>query len=135
MKVLLTILVVANVGFSQGRLHSKLEIKATEHKNNQKEIVFTVTPDAGMKINFDDKKPETVPWQLEIKNPQGLKVPKLKLEYADFDRDKGQFRFVAANEGKVPERGFDYRLVAFVCTQDKSQCFRDVFKASWVLPK
>jgi hypothetical protein len=77
-----------------------------------------------------------VPWQLELSDIQGLEIVNPKLSVNEFKPEIPGFSHTAkllvapsSSKDKKAWR-FSYRLVAFVCTVDKVQCFRDVHKGT-----
>lgn len=83
---------------------------------------FKTIPAKGLKINTDG------PWSLELKSHPGLELAKEKLGRAEFQDAIPGFSLLAKpaeKSGKV-----DFKMVVFVCTAEKTQCFRDVHQGS-----
>jgi hypothetical protein len=83
---------------------------------------FKTTPAKDLKINNEG------PWSLEIKAHSGLTIAKSKLGKSDFQEKLPGFSLMAkptAKSGKI-----DFKMVVFVCTASKGQCFRDVQQGS-----
>lgn len=83
---------------------------------------FKTTPAKDLKINNEG------PWSLEIKAHSGLTIAKSKLGKSDFQEKLPGFSLMAkptAKSGKI-----DFKMVVFVCTASKGQCFRDVHQGS-----
>ena len=83
---------------------------------------FKTIPAKGLKINTDG------PWSLELKSHTGLELAKEKLGRAEFQEAIPGFSLL----GKPTEKSgkIDFKLVVFVCTAEKTQCFRDVHQGS-----
>lgn len=114
-------------GAPNAPLHSKVEIK-TISDNSIFNVEFKIIPDTNMMINHDG------PWKLDIKDSAGLDLdptkPTMNFDLPGFTiKTKTQ---PTATKGKI-----SYKLIAFVCTKDKSQCFRDVHdtQADWTHKK
>ncbi len=83
---------------------------------------FKTTPAKGLKINSEG------PWSLEIKGHSGLTIAKPKLGKPEFQEALPGFSLTSkptAKSGKI-----DFKMVVFVCTESKAQCFRDVQQGS-----
>ena len=83
---------------------------------------FKTTPAKGLKINSEG------PWSLEIKGHSGLTIPKPKLGKPEFQESLPGFSLMSkptAKSGKI-----EFKMVVFVCTESKAQCFRDVQQGS-----
>jgi hypothetical protein len=93
-------------------------------------LAFKVAPASGLHINLEG------PWRLDITSSPGLKVAKASL--LKLDMDEKLPGFIAKGEAAVGAKGgqLEYKLIAFVCTDDKSRCYRDVHtgKATWGTP-
>ena len=101
-------------------LHSKVVTKASAIPNLDIELV--IQPDENMKINQDG------PWKLEISNLEKANAAKTKLVKEDMNFSLPGFKL--SLNGAQAGGKCDYKLTAFVCTKDKSQCFRDVHTGS-----
>jgi hypothetical protein len=87
-------------------------------------MTFKVVPKEGMAINMEG------PWKLEIEAPEGTSLAKKTLEKADMDAKLPGFVVSGTLKGPIPKGGYvaPYKLIAFVCTADKTKCFREVHK-------
>lgn len=96
------------------QLHSKVEVKAKD-----KALEFKLVPDSGLVLNSEG------PWKLEILEAHGFEA-KEKVQLKDkFDVKTGSVSLQLAD---VPAKGavVKFKLVGFVCTADKTKCYRDV---------
>lgn len=109
--------------------HSTVSVQ-TVVKGDGLALTFKVSPASGLHINMEG------PWTLEIKNPTGLSMAKTTFRKTDMDEKIPGFAVTGAKP-EAPHGSFDYQLTAFVCTNDKTQCYRDVLtgKADWSAKK
>jgi hypothetical protein len=108
-----------------GAKQSSVEPK-TKVVDDRLEIELSVKPNPGMKLT-----PEG-PWSVTF-----IEAPGLKLEMKDgkfvskaFDESIPGFKIVAPIEGQATSGRIDYELRAFVCTEDKKQCFPQQHKGT-----
>jgi hypothetical protein len=108
--------------------HSAVDVQAKDDAG-AKQFTLKIEAKSGMVVNFD------APWKLELKGHDGLSVAKTSYAKADMDEKLPGFVFAAKTE--KPQGDLEYALTAFVCTQDKTQCFREVHngKAAWTAAK
>lgn len=119
-KLLLPIFLLnAELAFSFGApKHSKLE-KQIQDSN----IVLKVVPEKGMQLTYD------APWSLKLKNQTNVTFEKLRLGKDDLDQKNGAFKFTASQTNQKWDA--DYELTAFICTKDKTRCYRETHKGSF----
>jgi hypothetical protein len=126
---LFTLFIVnAASSIAEGAGRASVSISAQSISPKKIELTFTTQPTTGLVINHDG------PWKLEIKDAGGIKPEKLELKRTEWKEDIGGFIVPANPQGKK-NTDIKFKLVAFVCTKDKSQCFREVIestsKVSW----
>lgn len=99
--------------------HAKIDA-AAQSAGDKLQLTFKVVPDAGLHANMEG------PWKLELKNTDGLAL--VKTTFAKGDMDDKLPGFVVQTTAKPAKLGgdVDYTLTAFVCTDDKTQCYREV---------
>lgn len=107
--------------YAAGRV--KLDISAKKTSHSDVELTFTAKPSEGLKINNEG------PWKLEIKDQGSLEFSKSEFKRTDWD-DKISGFSVIAKPSKSKTSTIKFRLTAFVCTQEKTQCFREVLEDS-----
>jgi len=98
---------------------SKVEAKVEPSKSGLA-FHFHVVPDAGLHINQEG------PWQLEIKAAPGLTFASTTLKKDAVDFALPGFTLATTVPPSQSSGSVTYKLIAFVCTDDKAQCFRDV---------
>lgn len=101
---------------------SSIEVTTTSQPGGELKLQFKTVPAKGLKINTDG------PWSLEFKDHPGLEVTTKKLGKSDFAESIPGFTMTSkpsAKSGKI-----SFKMVVFVCTETKSQCFRDVHQGS-----
>lgn len=112
-------------GFSQTTTTSKqasVDVTWSKQPDGDVRFDFKTKPAKGLKINIEG------PWSLEIKEHSGLNLVKPKLGKSEFQEALPGFSLVSkptAKSGKI-----DFKMVVFVCTESKAQCFRDVQQGS-----
>ena len=109
-----------------GKAH--VDVSAKKAPDKHVELTFKTSPADGLSIN-----PEG-PWKLEIKDTGGLKFDKMEFKRPEWKEQISGFTAIAT-PAKEKTGIIKYKLVAFVCTKDKTQCFREVIeneaKVSW----
>lgn len=126
-KFVLAALVAVSSAVAQGaELHSSIKVESKKVGDNL-ELTLKTVPNEGLIINLEG------PWKVEVKKADGLTLAKSTLVRGDFDEKDAQFKVVTTAKPAKPEGEIEYKYVAFVCTKDKTQCFRDVHegKAAW----
>jgi hypothetical protein len=98
---------------------SKVEAKVEPSKSGLA-FHFHVVPDTGLHINQEG------PWQLEIKAAPGLTFASTTLKKDAVDFALPGFTLATTVPPSQSSGSVTYKLIAFVCTNDKAQCFRDV---------
>jgi hypothetical protein len=105
-----------------------VNVSAKSISSKKIELTFKTQPAEGLVINHEG------PWKLEIKDAGTIKPDKTEWKRSDWREDIGGF-MVTANPGSQKSAEIKYKLVAFICTKDKSQCFREVIdtnaKITW----
>ena len=88
---------------------------------------FKVNPAHGLHINMEG------PWKLELTDTAGLAFAKTTLTKGEMDEKLPGFTIKTAGLPQAKSGDVGYKLTAFVCTDDKTQCFRDVLsgKVGW----
>ncbi|NDE15564.1 hypothetical protein EBZ80_11605 [bacterium] len=106
---------------------ASVEFKASSQPDGQLELEFKAVPAKGLKINHDG------PWSLELKDHPGLEISTSKLGKVDFKESVPGFSVMAKPKTKAGKVNF--KMIVFVCTETKSQCFRDVHQGivDWVV--
>ncbi|MEY4630388.1 MAG: hypothetical protein RIQ81_508 [Pseudomonadota bacterium] len=102
---------------------ASVQVDWSAQGDGQLKFDFKTLPGKGLKINTEG------PWSLEIKTHQGLVLEKTKMGRSDFKEDLAGFSMVSKPEKKLGK--ITYKMVVFVCTENKSQCFRDVQQGSF----
>ncbi len=122
----LTLLIVSIASFSspsfaaaKGPAKAKVEVTSVKEKNGAK-LIFKTVPTDGLVINAEG------PWKLEIKNIMGAKTTVTELKRSDWKEETAGFEVPVTIDGKAKTADVQFKLISFVCTKDKSQCFREV---------
>ncbi len=102
---------------------ASIEVDWKKTSGGQLTFDFKTIPAKGLKINTDG------PWSLELKEYSGLEVVNAKLGKSEFKENLGGFS--VSSKPQVKSGKVTYKMVVFVCTENKSQCFRDVQQGSF----
>jgi hypothetical protein len=104
-----------------GKATSKatVEVTALGQPDSRVQFTFKTVPSGDLVVNKDG------PWKLEILSSGKIQFDKKELKRADWKEDISGFSVTSA-PAKIKSEKIKYKLVAFVCTKDKSQCFREV---------
>ena len=119
---------VAAPAFAVGaELHSSIDVKTAREKDGKLTFTFKVVPGDKMVINNDG------PWKLDIKKSEGITFSTTTLPKAEMKESIPGFTLTSAAPPAAKSGKVEYQMVAFVCTKDKTLCYRDVHKttASW----
>lgn len=100
-----------------GAANKSAVVKSFKTPSGSTVVNLITLPDAGFQVNKD------APWSLKI-TESSLTQESSRLEY-------GLPGYVLEFKGKGK---FTYRLQAFFCKEDKSECIRTTFDGSYLLP-
>ena len=109
----------SNQSFGAGK--ATVTVTAKKDKNDVR-LSFKTVPAEGLAINAEG------PWKLEIKPMSGLKADKSEWKRSDWNEATGEFEFTAHPQSKATSSDVPFKLTAFICTKDKTQCFREVIE-------
>ena len=108
-----------------GDKHSSVETKAVANASDL-QLEFSVKADSGYKLTLD------APWQLTLNNVNGLKLETKdgKFSTSNFDEKLPGFKVTAPLDASVKSGKIEYSMKAFVCTEDKKQCYPQFHKGT-----
>lgn len=117
----------AAFGFGQPQ-HSSVAVDVRDGAEG-KQFSLKINPNADMKVTLD------APWKLEVKGHDGLTLA--KTTYGKADMDEKLPGFVLTAKADKASGDLEYTLTSFICTKDKTQCFREVHsgKQAWTAAK
>jgi len=98
---------------------AKVEVSAKAQADKRVELTFKTLPSTDLAINKDG------PWKLELLSSGKLKFDKKEFKRTEWKEDIAGFT-VVSSPAKTKNETIKYKLTAFICTKDKSQCFREV---------
>jgi hypothetical protein len=102
---------------------AQIEVTGKPQADKRIEFTFKTHPVGDLVINKEG------PWKLEIISSGKIKFEKTEYKRTEWKEDVSGFTVLgSATKGK--SETIKYKLVAFVCTKDKSQCFREVVEGS-----
>lgn len=104
---------------SKAASKATVEVTALGQPDNRVQFTFKTIPSGDLVVNKDG------PWKLEIISSGKIQFDKKELKRADWKEDISGFSLIST-PAKIKSEKIKYKLVAFVCTKDKSQCFREV---------
>lgn len=107
-------------------VHGKVQV-ATVPDGDNLAFTFTNVPDAGLVTNLEG------PWKLELKSSAGLKLAKTSFGRGELDEKNASFSFKTTEKPAAASGTIEYKFITFVCTKDKTTCYRDVHegKTDW----
>jgi hypothetical protein len=114
----ITFLVVAPSLLAAGR--ARVEVSAKKLTGDLVEFTFKTIPLNGLKINAEG------PWKLQITEATPIKFDKPEMKRSEWKESDAAFVQAVKASGKATSAQLSYKLTAFVCTEDKGQCFREV---------
>jgi hypothetical protein len=110
----------AALGFGGKPEHSTVEATVAPGASDALTLTFKVVPKTGMKINLEG------PWKLELKDAADLPLAKTTLVRADLDEGMTGYTVTTTAKPAKTEGTVNYSLTSFICTTDKTQCYREV---------
>ncbi|MEZ4742193.1 MAG: hypothetical protein R3B45_07080 [Bdellovibrionota bacterium] len=105
--------------------YSKVHLSIKQDKDSTNKLIFRVSADDTMQLSFVN-----APWELNLKTIDTQPNFKLaKDKYTAKDLDQGLPGFAVQIPTKELQSGIlEYRLIAFICTKEKTRCYREVHK-------
>ncbi len=116
--VILAATLFASNAFAAGK--ARVEVSAKKLDGDRAEFTFKTLAADGLKINSDG------PWKLEIKDGGSVKFEKPQMKRTEWKEADATFVQPGKVKPKSNSTQISYKLTAFICTQDKAQCFREV---------
>ena len=105
-----------------------IQVSTTKDKEMVK-VTFKAVPSDGLVINAEG------PWKLEVSPTAILTTDKTEWKRADWNQELPGFEIIGHAKGKESSGEISYKMITFVCTKDKTQCYREVIsdkaKISW----
>ena len=124
--LILSSLLASTMTLAAGK--ATVEVTAKAQSGKKLELTFKTKPADGLVINHDG------PWKLDIQNSGSIKPERTEYKRADRKEDTESFVVTAEHSG-AKSGDIKFKMITFVCTKDKSQCFREVIdtnaKLSW----
>jgi hypothetical protein len=99
--------------------HSKVEFSYVTAADGSSKLGFRVVPNAGLKITPD------APWKLQIKSAEGIELGATEFDRTKFSEKVPGFE-VPVSKINAPSGKLSFKLISFVCTENKTQCYREV---------
>lgn len=116
------------MGFAEPK-HSKVEV-SPKKSGQQLEWTFKVTPNPNMVATFEE-----APWSLTLKDTKGLKFEgatadaksgQVKFAHDKLDQSLPGYKVKATASEKTGKMKYEFHT--FICTKEKSRCYREVHK-------
>ena len=117
--LLLSSLLLSAGAFAAAPEHAKIDA-AADKAGDKVELRFKVVPESGLHVNMEG------PWKLELTGTDGLGLQKTTFAKGDMDEKLPGFVVKTAAKPAKAAGDVEYKLTAFVCTDDKTQCYREV---------
>ena len=147
MKYLFIFMSCMSAQYSFSAISSKAANSTLTIDHNDKEVQFKIEPHQGLAISKD------APWSLDLSNINSNGTQQLTFKKNSFDEIVPVFKVSlseiqsanlpstnksatsASSAADLTIKSFNYKLTAFICTIDKTKCFRDVIKGEALLTK
>jgi len=116
-------------GFGEPK-HSKIDVTSAT-TGEQMEFTFKITANAGHIVTFE------APWKLDLKKHDGLVFSSSSFSKDNMDEALPGYKIKTNTKPGQKNGEFDFSLVSFICTSDKTTCYREVHKGkhSWSMAK
>ena len=98
---------------------AKVDFSINKDGKNIK-LAFATKAGDGLKVNPDG------PWKLEIKQIKGVKAATTTFNKDAWQADISGFKVAGTPEAGAKEIEVQYKMTTFVCTVDKTMCYREV---------
>lgn len=110
------VFLIAAISFGFGKPeHSTVSVTKSGNTINIKAI-----PNEGLKITYD------APWSLKFKNVKGVELEKNSMKKDELNTSDASYNIKFSPASK--DWNADFEFVSFVCTEDKTKCYREVHK-------
>lgn len=120
--ILLTLVFSTNVFAIGEPKYSKVAAKA-EAAQSKLEFEFKIdSTDSDMALSFE------APWKLELVNADGITFSSMKLNKAKMDEKLPGWKVQTVSAPTKNQGELAYKLTAFICTKNKTKCFREIHK-------
>ena len=111
-----------------GEHRAQVTIRAMPVQQSQMRIEIKVEPNEGFQLTT-----ENAPWSLKLSGVQGADPGLAKTVWKGAELvsllPQGSIDIQPKASGAFsPPESLNYELIAFVCTSDKTQCFREVYR-------
>ncbi len=103
--------------------HSAVAVTSSP-AGEQLALTFKIDLKNAMVVNLEG------PWKLELKSSDGLAFASTTLDKAAFDEKMPGYKLTTTAKPTKPAGTVNYTLTAFVCTKDKTRCFREVHQGA-----
>jgi hypothetical protein len=100
-----------------------VEVNAKVLPKKRVELAFKTHPSEDLAINKDG------PWKLILLSTGKLKFHKKEYKRSEWNEEIAGFNIVSSPTN-IKSETIKYKLIAFICTKDKSQCYRDIIETT-----
>jgi hypothetical protein len=118
--------IVMLTGAAKKPEHSSIDFSSAKLANGEVQLQFKVVPNKGLTVTTD------APWKLEISEVEGLTLASKSFDRTKLDEKLPGF-VVSAGKPAAATGKLTYKMISFVCTENKTQCYREVHEntATW----
>lgn len=110
---------VLSVGVTFAKGPAKATVQVTSEKDK---LVFKTIPNEGLVINHEG------PWSLKITSLKGVKSTVTELKRSDWKENSATFELPVTSEKSAKSAEVQFKATVFVCTKEKTQCYREVIE-------
>lgn len=106
---------------AKGPAKAIVQVSSVKDKGSKK-LIFKTIANEGLVVNAEG------PWHLEIKDAKGIKPTAMDFKRSDWKQDIAGFEVPLAEDSAAKSAEVQYKLTAFICTKEKTQCYREVIE-------
>jgi hypothetical protein len=101
-------------------IRATVEVKVDKKTKAANQMIFSTKPASGLIVNDEG------PWKLEIKGSKGVDFKVKEVKRGEWIADVAGFRVDYSPVAGAKDAEVEFKMVTFVCTKDKSICYREV---------
>jgi hypothetical protein len=115
---------VPGMSADEPKKHTSVDPSVKALADGNFEFTFKVVVPGDLVVNND------APWKLEVKEAKGLTFAEMTYGAKATKPDLPGFVITTKTKPTAQEGSLEYSLVAFACTKNKDNCYRDVHKGT-----
>ena len=104
--------------------NSRVLAEAVKASGGSYNLSFKLALNDGIALNMEG------PWKFTIKAHEGLVLSQTEFTGKELNQAVPGYAVQSTGVPSTPKGKVDYTLIAFICTKDKTRCFREVHNGS-----